>query len=73
MRLNTLLLFPGIFLVLSGPAQSNPPHVSYIFPAGGQRGTQVEFQVGGHNLHENASFRMYGRGLAASERIVVAK
>ncbi|MFP6765542.1 MAG: hypothetical protein VB858_18080, partial [Planctomycetaceae bacterium] len=69
MRLNTLLLFPGIFLVLSGPAQSNPPHVSYIFPAGGQRGTQVEFQVGGHNLHENASFRMYGRGLAASERI----
>lgn len=49
--------------------QAEPPHVSYIFPAGGQRGTSVDFRVGGHYLHEGAAFRMTGTGVSASGRI----
>lgn len=51
------------------PLKADPPHVSYIFPAGGQRGTKVEFRVGGHNLHEGADFRMSGDGVKAVERV----
>ncbi|MFM7866696.1 MAG: hypothetical protein ACKPHU_21000, partial [Planctomycetaceae bacterium] len=35
--------------------QADEPTASYIFPAGGQRGTTVEFHVGGHYLHDNAA------------------
>jgi hypothetical protein len=45
------------------------PTVSYIFPAGGQRGTAVKFHVGGHFLHGEASFRMYGRGVATGDKV----
>ncbi|MGY8690266.1 MAG: hypothetical protein ACKVHP_21335, partial [Verrucomicrobiales bacterium] len=45
------------------------PYVSYIFPAGGQRGTQVDFKVGGHYLHGEASFEMLGSGVKASRKV----
>ena len=45
------------------------PHVSYVFPAGGQRGQTVEFLVGGHYLHEGCSFLMTGEGVSATPRI----
>lgn len=45
------------------------PSVSYIFPAGGQRGTAVSFNVGGHFLNGEASFEMLGHGVAASPRV----
>ena len=48
---------------------AEPPHVSYIFPAGGQRGTEVTFKVGGHYLHEGCPFEMAGPGMTASPRI----
>lgn len=51
------------------PAHAEPPHVSYIFPAGGQRGTEVSFKVGGHYLHEGCPFEMTGPGVSASARI----
>ena len=50
-------------------AFAEPPHVSYIFPAGGQRGTEVSFKVGGHYLHEGCPFEMAGPGVEASPRI----
>lgn len=57
-------------LVLSTTlALAEPPHVSYIFPAGGQRGTEVSFKVGGHYLHEGCPFEMTGGGVTASPRI----
>jgi hypothetical protein len=62
----------AIFVVvaLSGmPAVAEPPHVSYIFPAGGQRGSEVSFNVGGHYLHEGCPFEMTGPGVSASARI----
>lgn len=48
---------------------AEPPHVSYIFPAGGQRGAEVSFNVGGHYLHEGCPFEMTGPGVSASARI----
>lgn len=44
-------LLPAIVL-------ADEPTASYIFPAGGQRGTTVDFLVGGHYLHDNAAFHM---------------
>jgi hypothetical protein len=46
-------------------ARAEQPFVSYIFPAGGQRGTAVELRVGGHYLHERCPFEMLGPGVNA--------
>jgi hypothetical protein len=62
----------AVFVVVafSGmPTFGEPPHVSYIFPAGGQRGSEVSFKVGGHYLHEGCPFEMTGPGVSASARI----
>src|SRR5262249_55948063 len=48
---------------------ANPPVASYIFPAGGQRGTTVNIRVGGLFLHEKCGFDLTGRGLTASPRL----
>lgn len=59
-----------LFLFLIAPVtRADPPHVSYIFPAGGQRGTKVEFRVGGHNLYDSAKSKMFGEGVSATEQI----
>jgi hypothetical protein len=60
-----------LFVALSPlSAAADEPAVSYIFPAGGQRGSRVDFRVGGLYLHEGAAFEMIGPGVAASPRIV---
>ncbi|MBM3877374.1 MAG: hypothetical protein FJ386_11715 [Verrucomicrobia bacterium] len=51
------------------PASAEEPSVSYIFPAGGQRGTTVNFRVGGHYLHGQAGFEMLGAGVTALPRV----
>jgi hypothetical protein len=48
---------------------ADAPSVSYIFPAGGQRGTTVHFNVGGHYLHTECGFQMLGPGVEVSSRI----
>ena len=50
--------------------RAEEPFASYIFPAGGQRGTTVKFHVGGCFLHGNAGFEMLGPGVTASTRII---
>ncbi len=45
------------------------PSVSYVFPAGGQRGQQVAIRVGGHFLHGEAKFTMAGPGIEASPTV----
>mgnify|MGYP002629139170 CR=1 FL=1 len=55
--------------VLAMSAFAESPHVSYIFPAGGQRGAEVSYKVGGHYLHEGCPFEMTGPGVSASARI----
>src|SRR5215212_3027128 len=45
---------------------ANPPVASYVFPAGGQRGTTVKVRVGGLFLHEKCGFSLSGGGAAPS-------
>ena len=54
-------------------ALATPPSTSYIFPAGGQRGTSVNVIVGGHYLHGKCPFEMIGPGVQASKEIVLAE
>src|ERR1700682_671534 len=48
---------------------ANPPVASYIFPAGGQRGTSVPVRVGGLFLHKDCGFEMLGGGVQVPARI----
>src|SRR5262249_3681004 len=66
------------FLVLSSlclcasvvnPLRANPPVASYIFPAGGQRGTTVKVRVGGLYLYKSCSFELLGPGVEASQQL----
>jgi len=52
------------------PVQADPPVAMYIFPAGGQRGTDVTVRVGGLYLHESAPFVMSGPDVTADPRVV---
>jgi hypothetical protein len=63
------LLALGLAVCCSAALFAEPPHVSYIFPAGGQRGTEVSFHVGGHYLHEQAEFTMQGDGIEAPDTV----
>lgn len=65
-RLQVIL---AVMTASAGAAFAEPPHVSYIFPAGGQRGKEVTFKVGGHYLHEGCPLVMTGSGVTASNRI----
>jgi hypothetical protein len=48
---------------------ANPPLASYIFPAGGQRGTNVAVRVGGLFLHGDCGFEMLGGGVQTPSRL----
>jgi hypothetical protein len=56
----------GLWLLLAGfasGARADAPVASYIFPAGGQRGTTVAVRVGGLNLNSKANFEILGPGV----------
>ncbi len=55
------------------PLRANPPVASYIFPAGGQRGTTVDVRVGGLFLHDKCHFKLEGKGLVASRTLIPTK
>ena len=50
-------------------AQAEPPGTSYVFPAGGQRGTRVKVRIGGYYLHERSNFELLGPGVTAPTEI----
>ena len=60
-----------IFALLSvtPAALAEPPVASYIFPAGGQRGTTVPIRVGGLFLHSQCDFHLLGSGVEATPRL----
>ncbi|MEQ8787664.1 MAG: PPC domain-containing protein [Pirellulaceae bacterium] len=58
---------------VSTPTSAEPPHTSYIFPAGGRRGTRVDVRVGGCYLHQEAPLRMTGDGVQASPAVRLAE
>ncbi len=67
---NHLLALASLVLgQMSFTAAAVEPFASYIFPAGGQRGTTVQFRVGGCYFHGEAGFEMLGPGLSASSRV----
>jgi len=47
----------------SAHAQTSPPHVAHIFPAGGQRGATVEVTVRGRHLVGATGIRVSGEGV----------
>ena len=64
----------SVFLLLTivvavGQAKADTPSADYIFPAGGRRGTMVQFHVGAHFLHGGSPFEMRGGGIEAGPRI----
>ena len=72
MRLTALLTIATL-LISATVCFADAPSVSYIFPAGGQRGTTVEFHVGGHYLHDACDFEMIGPGIEASSQLIRAE
>jgi hypothetical protein len=63
-----------VIMLLVGVAAQNhlraeSPGVAYIFPAGGQRGSTVDFRVGGYYLFARAYFEMLGVGIKAPAHI----
>ncbi len=59
----------AVLLSLSATAHASPPVASYLFPAGGQRGTNVEMRVGGLFLHHECHWEVLGPGVTASPKL----
>jgi Bacterial pre-peptidase C-terminal domain len=67
------LLVAATVVALARPASAEPPVASYIFPAGGQRGTNVAIRVGGLYLNDACNFDLVGSGVSATKRIAATK
>jgi hypothetical protein len=59
----------GSLCLVVSAASANPPVASYMFPAGGQRGTAVSVRVGGLFLHDECGFEVIGPGVKAPNRL----
>ena len=64
---------PLLSLLLVGTASAAPPVASYLFPAGGQRGTTVPVRVGGLFVHESCGFALDGSGVTATPALKLGK
>jgi hypothetical protein len=76
MRMHTsirALLISIAALFVPRPAFAEPPVASYLFPAGGQRGTTVAIRVGGLYLNDACDFDLVGKGVSAAKRISATK
>ena len=65
-------IFLSLFIIcfaISPVWATDLPSSSYIFPAGGQRGTTVDVRIGAHYMHRSAPLRVVGQGVKASESI----
>ncbi len=56
-----LLLVAAAFA--QNPAQRPPPHIGYVYPAGGQQGTTFTVSVGGQNLNGDIVASLTGAGV----------
>ena len=63
------VIFAGLAAALPVVAFAEPPSATYIFPAGGQRGTKVAFRIGGMFLYDKAPLEMPGPGVTAAGEI----
>jgi len=59
----------GLALLLAAPlsqAQQNQPHIGYLYPAGGQKGTKFQILIGGQFLDETTQVLVTGGGFTAT-------
>lgn len=56
-------------LGFTAPSFAEPPTASYVFPAGGQRGTNVSARVGGCNLQDAPRCIWIGEGVTAPAKL----
>ncbi|MFO0880596.1 MAG: PPC domain-containing protein [Gemmataceae bacterium] len=56
-------------LLVSSVSWAESPQLSYLFPAGGQRGQKVAVRVGGLNLYERCGWEATGTGLRLSPQL----
>lgn len=70
-RLCLVVLFASLCSLCLGGSSlwANPPVGSYLFPAGGQRGTTVKVRVGGLFLQNRCGFEMLGPGVEVPSQI----
>ncbi|WP_020469348.1 PPC domain-containing protein [Zavarzinella formosa] len=63
--------FPSVAVLMLGGSllQADPPVASHLFPAGGQRGTDVSFHVGGLNLNQQCEMEMTGKGVTVPKLV----
>jgi hypothetical protein len=61
----------AIFLLVfgAGGVRAEAPVASYIFPAGGHRGSTVNVRIGGLFLNKTCSFEILGPGVEASKQL----
>lgn len=67
------VLFYSLSLSLVFPAatlRADPPGLAYVFPAGGQRGTQVKLRIGGYYLHERCRWEVNTPEVMTSPELV---
>ena len=64
-----LAVIPAACILQPPRLHAETPSASYIFPAGGQQGTTVNINVGGHYLHDVCSFQIFGPGVDAPREI----
>src|SRR4051794_17404878 len=69
MTLRRLAVVALTLLATTAALRASPPVASYIFPAGGRRGTTVPVRVGGLFLHGRCSFEVLGPGIEAGREL----
>jgi hypothetical protein len=64
------LLVAVIVLLTNGPCQAQQgqrePHLGYVYPAGGQVGTEISVEVGGQYLDQTSEIHVSGGGIEAT-------
>ena len=70
MRTSRYGLAWGLMLLLisfsTARAQQGPPHIGYVYPAGGQQGTTIQVTVGGQHLTNAKLASFSGKGIQAT-------
>ena len=51
-------------LAQQGNADRKPPHIAFLYPAGGQAGSSVEVTVGGENVYGATAAILSGKGVS---------
>ena len=58
-----MALFAALVVVGTAQAQSDNPHIGYVYPAGGQQGTTFQVLLGGEELDGASIAHISGRGV----------